>query len=1229
VALSALCACSSQTANPTQFVLNGPSDLAFGCTGQISSDSNKHAFPPASCGPIAPTLESPDAGVPDAGGGVPTSATPIFLIPEKTPGTLHVATLEGGAATYIDQDPFAPGLNGVAVGRLPVSVAVTSDGCWAVVANSGSCDLAVVDVLRASVGKEDPIAARSGVAGLPARPGDIARPTSLPVGTFPLPTCDSPSGTVWVSYPSCHLVARVDLATFQVVDGIRFVPGAAPEIVGPDVTCPAECTDNGGGATGTPDEDAGAPASAASPVTLAEAPTVIQHRVTSGTVTTKDHASATTGILPPETSDRLYLVYVQARDAERAVPTSTIAGAGLTWTAVGDIASGDATRRVSLFYATGHADGTGVAITHSAASADATEWIVEEVLGANLAEPIRNVKAGTGTGSTATLDLGPFAGNGNGTVVGVGVDVVHGPPTVVQTINPLPGWTEVDEVGSGTNAAGSLEVQFSAGPLRPGAGWQQDTVWVAISAELELRSRLYIGAAGSGSLVIADLDSTGAPLGVSQLPLEGATGIRRLAVSRTIPMGDTGQQGDYNFLYAVADDEAIHVADVTTGRTPSECDAQIDRHFMHSITNASRLACFRLGDPQNPPRRPEANGPGIRLPNGVLPIDVQFTQVFGTAQATPDPNSLRGDFAVATALGPTTSPPRGVAYWINVNDTDYPDFQHGISLGDPDIALGVPHSVRDHVPFRWIPSTSCVEDNYPDNDGPYRLESTFPRALDITAATNANGKPGDEFTPNLHRVAAEKFVATSATNERDVCAGADVPVYELSQIAPRALRSALWGDVTLTSLTEQFTITWEGPLAPEDFHSRKSGGRVTAVGGDRLAIDAAGANLCTLGPKPHDMVRLLGCTGNGDCAFDETCYVHPAAPIGVSGMCVPTDRVVEFSADCQALLTTVRRYSIVDVNDDHVTLAARPRTLPETPIDGCTDADQCMAIQDKVLSIREAAAQPPVTLTRHQFTCGTDEFMGGPPRCIETCDSQHACEPGATCEASTGRCVLGPIPQEKCVAPLQRYELRAGDAFTVVSSVAGYRQPGVQDPTTRECIADPTKSPLLVARFGRNEPLCTDTGVTALTPNPCTLPPPVLHTNSSDDKCPTLTSGFGEPIVIDGKLCYRDTRVVRIRMPGMSFDVADVSLPLEGFPDVRYSPIQFGFAFQIEIAGGGFPFIETAVQADLPSRVRVGLNGEPWVIDSASARSSGGAQGQIILLTGSAAPDAVSPVRLF
>src|SRR5262249_56231378 len=117
--------------------------------------------------------------------------------------------------------------------------------------------------------------------------------------------------------------------------------------------------------------------------------------------------------------------------------------------------------------------------------------------------------------------------------------------------------------------------------------------------------------------------------------------------------------------------------------------------------------------------------------------------------------------------------------------------------------------------------------------------------------------------------------------------------------------------------------------------------------------------------------------------------------------------------------------------------------------------------------------------------------------------------------------------------------------------------------------ADPRERPWRVAGFGRNEPPGADPGGTAISPNPCTLPPAVI--DPAD--CTNVIGGFAEPVALTSGVCYRPTHAVRIRTPGVSFDVVDLSLPLDGFPGVRYSPIQFGYGFQVQVAGGGSPFI--------------------------------------------------------
>ena len=73
-----------------------------------------------------------------------------------------------------------------------------------------------------------------------------------------------------------------------------------------------------------------------------------------------------------------------------------------------------------------------------------------------------------------------------------------------------------------------------------------------------------------------------------------------------------------------------------------------------------------------------------------------------------------GKFVIATALGPLTSAPRGVVYYINVDDDNMDDVE---DLDDPrlvDMTLATPHTVRDDIIGRRPAISGCVEPAFAD-----------------------------------------------------------------------------------------------------------------------------------------------------------------------------------------------------------------------------------------------------------------------------------------------------------------------------------------------------------------------------------------------------------------------------------------------------------------------------------------------------------------------------------
>ncbi|MBP7287479.1 MAG: hypothetical protein KBB21_12715 [Nannocystaceae bacterium] len=179
----------------------------------------------------------------------------------------------------VDLDPESPGYNLVPVGTLPTRIAQT-ESCRVVTANVGSCDLSSIELpelARYAVGLQPETAPSSLVATLVPRrsdgtplgasPGDlIAVPRGLSLagdGAAVDPgggdtgtsggdvgggagACDPDApASVFVTFPSCQLVAEISLDTQRVLQSRQFVTDADGNVTvvdaGPDPECPIEC----------------------------------------------------------------------------------------------------------------------------------------------------------------------------------------------------------------------------------------------------------------------------------------------------------------------------------------------------------------------------------------------------------------------------------------------------------------------------------------------------------------------------------------------------------------------------------------------------------------------------------------------------------------------------------------------------------------------------------------------------------------------------------------------------------------------------------------------------------------------------------------------------------------------------------------------------------------------------------------------------------------------------
>ena len=197
-----------------------------------------------------------------------------------------VAMFSKCANAVLDMDPAAPGAQLIDAGKVPSSMTITTGditGCFAISANLGSCDLSLFDVpgLAAYAFDEVPVRdpselvtaitpTRGDGSPLGARPGQIlATPPVLSnsvlfgdledttgggdedgtggTGGDALSTCDPERpGSVYVTFPSCQLIAEVDLRTQRILQSRQFVRDPDTEAItvkdtGVDPKCPIDC----------------------------------------------------------------------------------------------------------------------------------------------------------------------------------------------------------------------------------------------------------------------------------------------------------------------------------------------------------------------------------------------------------------------------------------------------------------------------------------------------------------------------------------------------------------------------------------------------------------------------------------------------------------------------------------------------------------------------------------------------------------------------------------------------------------------------------------------------------------------------------------------------------------------------------------------------------------------------------------------------------------------------
>jgi hypothetical protein len=723
--------------------------------------------------------------------------------------------------------------------------------------------------------------------------------------------------------------------------------------------------------------------------------------------------------------------------------------------------------------------------------------------------------------------------------------------------------------------------------------------------------KLYVGADNQPRLVAVTLDDAGLPIATSDVVVEGgaAVGLLRIAVSEPIAMGgDEGPPGDTlagdggvkQFAYAIATDRSVRVIELTAG---IECDTQVDPRGLVGVTDVARLACLPVGDPATPPRRATARSPGIVLPRDAVPLDVAFSTVLAEEPPVVEsPFTLHGTFAFISSSD-------GFLFIANVDDDSYPDFERPGAPSRVQLPLALAHQVRDIGRLRDELPGSCAP---PAGDslqfGP-RLRT--PPAKTVASTRIAPGKTG--LLPGIRQVAC------------DVQADPVVPVAELEFAAPEALRETVYPDFAALR-AESWYLIWEGSLSIDGPGQDIDGpvvrrGVVTTEGG--MALTDAASPFCEAGLEPFDVVGLVGCdpaTGNTQCGVGETCYVHPESSSAVtSGQCLPTARLDALSGRCRDFLVGLRRYAVRDLEAGRVGLMARRRVLRTTPIEGCASAAQCgeLAAIEATLADPEhpvAVAAPDVPNT---WSCGADPSRPpGIDRCMMTCDSSADCEAGTLCAG--GFCVEGVVPPGECVTSVQRYQVRAGEAFVLIGDRTGYLHGRTRDPATNRCVADPAASPLLVGRVPLRVPPCLDPP--AVSPNPC-----ATELSHVERVTPfEVVDGVcrARPDVV----ASRQAQAIRVENPALRFHLIDPVTTGDAVCNgdragtaPPFAAVYPGYQIELQVTGGLVPMIVPGVEAALPAALGRSPDGRIWVVDQGDASAS--TNGRLFVLDPNRGPD--------
>ena len=587
-------------------------------------------------------------------------------------------------------------------------------------------------------------------------------------------------------------------------------------------------------------------------------------------------------------------------------------------------------------------------------------------------------------------------------------------------------------------------------------------------------TRVYVGSLLDTAITSLDIGAAGLSKPTRLNLAENPVGVTRLrlaidpyrAASAANADGTTGgaflrDRGE--FLYAIARDDSIRVVEIADKdgvslAAPIECDANIVITDP-SVTEPTK-GCFPVG---SVPRRPLADGPGIRIPPNIsnpnpdspspLPRDISFAELRPIDSDT-NYHSLSGQFGFVVASS-------GQVYVLNLAPTGE-DAAQPATTDQYQTFVAATHSFRD---YRDVGKRSRTPLEM--SISPQRQEGNSDQSFPTTATYSSLDGP-----------MIRSFTIDTGQPLTPTTTWLDYP--DLNTVISRS-----------------WSVTWEGalPLA-----TRSSGLVQSGVAGVLAGkVSDSGADFCASDTHPGDVLMFSGCAQNSDCQPDDkfTCQV---AVSGARGMCLPIDSASSSALieHCSRFMGSRMRYEITQAKGTELTLQLKLDEVPKTTLNPCTKETEATDCRPDVEHRKLTGATPDGGGIGHAFECvqvydpTQAPHLNEPPRCVKRCtvgvDSDcrtgHVCEsvpgtlPGAAAP-ETGFCVEAPPIDSTCLPqPMTSYSVRAGHSFMVYGSsmpaLSSLRVPSDGTSADGSCQPLPPADKSLVARIPLSAPKCPD-----------------------------------------------------------------------------------------------------------------------------------------------------------